>query len=137
MKKVLSLILVLIISTSIFAVERATLNAKSENESQGAVVTNEEIPIVPEEAQVVKQNFVQKMVSKIIPQKVLAGENWFMALLLCFFLGYLGIHRFYLGYTTIGIVQLLTVGVLGIWSTIDFFLILFRVLKPKGGDYKN
>ncbi len=36
------------------------------------------------------------------------------AALLCFFLGGLGIHRFYLGYTTIGIVQILTCGGFGI-----------------------
>ncbi|GIT08679.1 MAG: hypothetical protein CM1200mP30_23090 [Pseudomonadota bacterium] len=36
------------------------------------------------------------------------------AILLCFFLGSLGIHRFYLGYTLIGVIQLLTLGVL-IW----------------------
>ncbi|MFB2922097.1 TM2 domain-containing protein [Aerosakkonema sp. BLCC-F2] len=41
------------------------------------------------------------------------------ALLLCFFLGGLGIHRFYVGYVTIGIVQLLTFGGCGIWALID------------------
>ena len=32
------------------------------------------------------------------------------AILLCLFLGSLGIHRFYLGYTLIGVIQLLTFG---------------------------
>ena len=47
------------------------------------------------------------------------------AILLCYFLGNLGIHRFYLGYTLIGIIQLLTFGGFLIW-VID--------LGPEGGD---
>jgi TM2 domain-containing membrane protein YozV len=47
-----------------------------------------------------------------------------IAAILCFFLGYLGIHRFYLGYTTIGILQLITAGGCGIWALIDLFRIL-------------
>ncbi|MBK7695313.1 MAG: TM2 domain-containing protein [Saprospiraceae bacterium] len=58
-----------------------------------------------------------------------------MALLLCFFLGGLGIHRFYLGYTTIGIIQLLTAGGCGIWALIDLIRIITGDLKPKDGDY--
>ncbi|WP_408648914.1 TM2 domain-containing protein [Tumidithrix elongata] len=41
------------------------------------------------------------------------GKSKVTAILLCFFLGGFGIHRFYLGYTVIGIVQLLTIGGLG------------------------
>jgi TM2 domain-containing membrane protein YozV len=55
------------------------------------------------------------------------------AALLCFFLGGLGIHRFYLGYTGIGIAQLLTCGGLGIWSLIDFIMILTGSVKDNEG----
>jgi TM2 domain-containing membrane protein YozV len=55
------------------------------------------------------------------------------AALLCFFLGGLGIHRFYLGYTTIGILQLLTAGGCGIWAIIDFIMILTGSLKDSEG----
>jgi TM2 domain-containing membrane protein YozV len=54
---------------------------------------------------------------------------------LCFFLGGLGIHRFYLGYSGIGILMLFTGGVFGILWIIDFIRILTKSLKPKDGSY--
>jgi len=56
------------------------------------------------------------------------------AILLCFFLGGFGIHRFYLGYTTIGIVQLLTLGGCGIWALIDFIMLIVDSLPDKQGQ---
>ena len=51
-------------------------------------------------------------------------KSKFTTALLCFFLGYLGVHRFYTGHTKVGIIQLLTAGGLGIWALIDFIQIL-------------
>lgn len=67
------------------------------------------------------------------------------AALFAFFLGGIGIHRFYLGYTGIGIVFVilfvlgfLTVGitwiVTGIWAFIEFILILCNVIKDSNGN---
>ena len=51
------------------------------------------------------------------------------AILLCFFLGGLGIHRFYLGYTLIGVIQLLTFGGFLIWVIVDLIRLIIGSLK--------
>lgn len=56
-----------------------------------------------------------------------------VAALLCWFLGGLGIHRFYLGYSAIGVIQLLTFGGCGIWALVDLILILTGGLKDADG----
>ena len=66
-----------------------------------------------------------------------SGKSQVAALLLCFFLGGIGVHRFYLGYTWQGIVQILTFGGLGIWTLIDFIRIITGDLQPKNGSYSK
>ena len=56
------------------------------------------------------------------------------AILLCFFLGGLGIHRFYLGYTLIGVIQLLTFGGFLIWAIVDFIRLIIGSLKDSEGN---
>ena len=56
------------------------------------------------------------------------------AILLCFFLGSLGIHRFYLGYTLIGVIQLLTFGGFIIWAIVDLIMLIIGSLKDYEGN---
>jgi TM2 domain-containing membrane protein YozV len=57
-----------------------------------------------------------------------------VTMILCFFFGVFGAHRFYVGKTASAIVQLLTLGGLGIWMLIDLILILFREFTDGDGN---
>ena len=54
-------------------------------------------------------------------------------LLLALFLGGLGAHRFFVGKIGTGILQLLTLGGLGIWALIDTIIIIVGSFKDKQG----
>lgn len=56
------------------------------------------------------------------------------AFLLCFFLGCFGAHRFYVGKIGTGILQLVTLGGLGIWALIDFIMIIIGAFTDKQGN---
>jgi hypothetical protein len=62
-----------------------------------------------------------------------SDKNWTVAVVLSFFLGALGVDRFYLGYTGIGLAKLVTIGGLGIWALIDCVLIAVRVVPDAAG----
>lgn len=66
-----------------------------------------------------------------------SGKSQLVALLLVAFVGAVGIHRFYLGYIGVGIIQLLTGGGCGIWALIDLVRIITGDLKPINGDYTD
>jgi TM2 domain-containing membrane protein YozV len=66
-------------------------------------------------------------------RQVAEGYDWLTTLLLCIFLGGLGIHSFYTKKTGIGIVQLLTAGGCGIWVLIDIIMIITDNFKDGQG----
>lgn len=59
--------------------------------------------------------------------------DWLLILILCFFFGIFGVHRFVTGHTAIGIAQLLTLGGCGIWTLVDFLIILFGNFRDAEG----
>ena len=56
------------------------------------------------------------------------------ALLLCFFLGIFGAHRFYAGKTGTALLQLFTLGGLGIWAFIDMIMIIVGAFSDAEGS---
>lgn len=60
-------------------------------------------------------------------------RRWIVSLVLCWFLGVFGAHRFYTGHTAIGVVQLLTLGGCGIWVLIDFIILLTGSFRDADG----
>jgi len=62
-----------------------------------------------------------------------SDKSWMTALLLSLFLGGLGVDRFYLGYTGLGVAKLLTLGGCGIWALIDLILIAMKKVPDSEG----
>lgn len=63
-----------------------------------------------------------------------ATKTKLTAILLAIFTGGFGVDRFYLGYTGLGVVKLLTAGGFGIWSLIDLIRICTGSLHPADGS---
>lgn len=63
-----------------------------------------------------------------------ATKTKLIAILLAIFTGGFGVDRFYLGYTGLGVVKLLTAGGFGIWSLIDLIRICTGSLRPADGS---
>jgi len=59
-------------------------------------------------------------------------SRW-LAFFLCLFLGYLGVHRFYVGKSGTGILYLFTGGLGGVGYVIDLILILFGGFRDSMG----
>jgi len=62
-----------------------------------------------------------------------SDEKKLTLILLCYFFGCFGIHRFYTGKILSGIFMLLTLGCVGIWMFIDLALIIMGKFTDKEG----
>ena len=74
----------------------------------------------------------------IVNSNVMGGSgarnrSWLVSLILCFIGGWCGLHRFYTGYTGIGILQLVSIGGFFIWWAIDFIAILLHAYECADG----
>jgi hypothetical protein len=97
----------------------ALINSKAEICPKCGVRQHE--PVIPVSLEIVEQR-----------------NRWITCLLLCWFLGILGVHRFYTGHTALGVFQLLTLGGCGIWTLVDFIIIASGNFKDaQGNPIKN
>jgi TM2 domain-containing membrane protein YozV len=62
-----------------------------------------------------------------------SDKSFITTWLLAWFLGVLGVDRFYLGKIGTGVAKLLTLGGLGVWAFIDLILVLTGSQKDKHG----
>ncbi len=68
-------------------------------------------------------------------QQAVSEKSKGTAAVLCFFLGALGVHRFYVGKIGTGILWLVTLGFCGIGEIVDFIMILCGSFTDKNGAY--
>jgi TM2 domain-containing membrane protein YozV len=74
------------------------------------------------------------LITPVSPEVTEQRNKWITCLLLCWFLGILGVHRFYTGHMGIGVIQLFTLGGCGIWTIIDLIIIVTGNFKDADGN---
>jgi len=80
--------------------------------------------VAPATPNIVINNSNQNQVVAGMPYQ--SPKSKWVALLLWFFLGYVGGHKFYEGKTGMGILYIFTLGLFGIGYFFDFFGLLFK-----------
>ena len=144
-----SMVMAFCLGTSAFAL--APVSETTSNTELSSITADQLINITPQQYTELtgKELSFTQVVKLKTAQTVLKGQKMFakggdgesksqvIALILCILVGVLGIHRFYLGYTTIGIIQLLTAGGCGIWTLIDLIKIITGDLGPADGSAYN
>ena len=64
----------------------------------------------------------------------ISDKGFVPTILLCFFFGMFGVHRFYVGKIGTGLLMLITLGGFGIWALIDFIIIVCGNFTDKQGN---
>lgn len=66
-------------------------------------------------------------------RQAVSEKGFVPTILLCYFLGFLGVHRFYVGKIGTGILMIITFGGFGIWIIVDMVLIATGSFRDKQG----
>ncbi|MCL1989900.1 MAG: TM2 domain-containing protein [Defluviitaleaceae bacterium] len=102
---------------------------KNPNFRQTPSVTIKEDPIIPQHPTVNQNNRESIMqTTDPIPVKTPTGRpvNKWIAFLLCYFTGVLGVHKFYEGKIGTGLLYLFTFGLFGLGVIVDLIIIVFK-----------
>lgn len=67
--------------------------------------------------------------------KQVSSKSRLAAILMCFFVGVIGVHRFYVGKIGTGIAMILTAGGFGIWVLVDLIMIAAGSFTDMEGKY--
>ena len=62
-----------------------------------------------------------------------SDKGFVPCVLLCFFFGVFGVHRFYVGKVGTGLLMIITLGGFGIWALIDLIMIIVGSFTDKQG----
>ena len=72
--------------------------------------------------------------NKLLKPDSQSQNQWIVVLLLAFFLGIIGAHRFYVGKNGTAVLMILTLGGFGLWLLYDLIVIITGNFKTKEGN---
>ena len=72
--------------------------------------------------------------NKLLKSDSQSQNQWIVVLLLAFFLGIIGAHRFYVGKNGTAVFMILTLGGFGLWLLYDLIVIITGNFKTKEGN---